>query len=526
MNAETLEDKGRYTGSSDEWNSVKRDEKTQTGRIQSEGGIVSDWVLHTKRRRKRHTAADTRRASEQKGRPGAGRSKGGWGQWVSLSPGRVEQRGGEEKRFNHLKLILTCCSEAPGSSAMDGVMEGALVLCACKLLVSLPFLSSLATSNSPVSFCCCLLLIFTDVLVTVFLGLLCLFEPWLPELTPRRDVIVLRFLLFLGHTYGAVLLLTTPLIAVETLSRLLLQPGAAVTCRAADQTVCSHVRWDFSDEESAKTGKEERTDRQEDSWLSPAVGYLCCLSVWVVVALTVSCPWMLEEVRAAACMRSTNSLIRCLPSMSSPMPSTDMNPFWGMAFLSFLLLDLVSSSRLRKWCPERTVRQKHGVNSNGHRRDLVVSALAPSRPASDGTSVSASVRHVDPQTTESSCTVHTASSRSSMQMWVRCHGDSVLLSHECLSVEKGGPGPGLEAHMNSPYRSPCVWQQWGFPSLGVNVMTGFMAALSIFVLPLYVTVNILLIRSVERLLELCITPLVSQRPNTLIPSSASTSGLV
>lgn len=40
------------------------------------------------------------------------------------------------------------------------------MLCVCKLVVSLPFLSSLTTSNSLISFCCCLLLVFTDFLVT------------------------------------------------------------------------------------------------------------------------------------------------------------------------------------------------------------------------------------------------------------------------------------------------------------------------------------------------------------------------
>lgn len=49
---------------------------------------------------------------------------------------------------------------------MDGVLEGAAVLCACKLACSLLFLPSLADSYSAVSFCCCCLLIFTDFLVT------------------------------------------------------------------------------------------------------------------------------------------------------------------------------------------------------------------------------------------------------------------------------------------------------------------------------------------------------------------------
>jgi len=55
-----------------------------------------------------------------------------------------------------------CCPVA----AMDGVLEGATVLCLCKLACSLLFLPSLAASHSSVSFCCCCLLVFTDFLVT------------------------------------------------------------------------------------------------------------------------------------------------------------------------------------------------------------------------------------------------------------------------------------------------------------------------------------------------------------------------
>lgn len=57
--------------------------------------------------------------------------------------------------------MRVCCL-----AAMDGVLESAVVLCSCKLACSLLFLPSLAASYSPVSFCCCCLLIFTDFLVT------------------------------------------------------------------------------------------------------------------------------------------------------------------------------------------------------------------------------------------------------------------------------------------------------------------------------------------------------------------------
>lgn len=267
---------------------------------------------------------------------------------------------------------------------------------------------------------------------------------------------------------------------------------------------------------------EEGHDPDKDSWLSHAVGYLCCLSVWVVVALHVSCRWVLEEVRATACLHSTKSLIRCLPNALSPMPGA-MNPFWGMAFVSLLLLVLTSSSGLQKWCQtqlERTHRNEHGVNDN---YDCLQDLVPPPALFKPVMSVSESAQPVDPEKTESSCTVHTAYSWNSMQMWARHHGDSVLLSRECLS--KGGQELEMAEHVNSRSRSRCGWRRWGFPSPGVNVMIGSVAVLSIFVLPLYLSVNILLIRSIETLLELCVTSLVSSA--ALVSHSAtSKTGLV
>ncbi|XP_034074866.1 uncharacterized protein LOC117548041 isoform X2 [Gymnodraco acuticeps] len=115
---------------------------------------------------------------------------------------------------------------------MDGVLEGATVLCVCKLACSLLFLPSLTSSYSPASFCCCCLLLFTDFLVTVFLSFLWIFESWVSELTLLGDVIALRFLIFLSETYGAVLLLITPLIAVESVTRLP-WPHSVVTIQKA-----------------------------------------------------------------------------------------------------------------------------------------------------------------------------------------------------------------------------------------------------------------------------------------------------
>lgn len=255
-------------------------------------------------------------------------------------------------------------------------------------------------------------------------------------------------------------------------------------------------------------------DKGKEIRLSHVVSYLCCLSVWVIVAFDVRWQWKLEEVWASACLHTTNSLIRCLPDLFSPM-STTVSPCTVMAFLLLLLLLLTMSTGL----------QNHGVNKNCDScwQDPVPVPPAPSKPVHPGMLVSAGAQCVDPQKTESSCTVERACSWNSMQMSTLHHGDFVIICPECFSAgqehERTKTGTPLtfitENHVNSQYRSQCVWRQWGFPCLGVNVMIGFMGVLSIFVLPLILSVNILLIRTIETQLELCIKSfIVSPAANT------------
>uniref|UniRef100_UPI0037E7CA8A uncharacterized protein n=1 Tax=Semicossyphus pulcher TaxID=241346 RepID=UPI0037E7CA8A len=395
--------------------------------------------------------------------------------------------------MKHLKLILTCCS---GGSSMDGVLEGAAVLCVCKLACSLLVLPSLAASRSPLSFCCCCLLIFTDFLVAVSLSIFCIFESWLTETTPLGDVIALRFLLFLSHTYGVVLLLTIPLMAVETLTRLLWPRFDGQRCYVREETV---------EEE------EEEEDTDKEKQLSHIVSYLCCLSVWVVVAFNVSWRWRLEEVWAAACLHTTNSLVRCLPNLFSPMPSS-VNPCWGIAFLSLLMLLLSTSTSTSL---RRRLKARAWTEKEIHREKRVNPGMCASEAA----------ECVDPEKTESSCTVHRDYSWNSVQMSTSHYGDFVLIPPELLSAGKEGQEHertkrGIlltfiaEDHVDSKYNSQSWRGQWGFPSLGVNVMIGFVGVLSMFVLPLNLSVNILLIRTIETLLELCIKSLVSSSGNT------------
>ncbi|XP_069546948.1 uncharacterized protein [Brachyistius frenatus] len=429
--------------------------------------------------------------------------------------------------------------------AMDGVLARAAALCVCKLACSFLFLPSLAASYSPVSFCCCCLLIVTDFLVAVFLSFLCIFEPWLTELNPSGDVIALRFLLFLSHIYGAVLFLTIPLIAVETLIRCL-GHQAALAHRKQSHAVgtdgqhCNVGKVNVGDEDEEEEEGSNSSDEDKDKRVSHVVGYLCCLSVWFIVTVDVRWQWKLEEVWTAACLHTTNSLVSCLPNLLSDMPHA-VNLCWCMAFL-FLLLLLLTGLQRRYGAPaptERTHRQRPEVYSkgNGCRRDLIPESSAPFKPVNPGTSVSELVLCVDPEKTESSCTVHRAYSWNSVQMSTRHHGDFVLISPECLSGKRGGQehertkrGIPLtfisEEDVDSRHSSQCGWPQWGFPCLRVNVMIGFVSALSIFVLPFHLSVNILLIRTIETLLELCVKSLVLSAADTRDTSNPNIERLV
>ncbi|XP_038125322.1 uncharacterized protein LOC119772772 [Cyprinodon tularosa] len=357
---------------------------------------------------------------------------------------------------------------------MDGVLEGALVLSACKLACSLFFLPSLAATHSPVSFCCSSLLIFTDFLITGFLGFLWALKFWLTELNPPGDVIALRFLLFLSHTYGAVLLLTTFLISMETLIRVLWPDVAAVPSTVDDD------------------GEEEEDSSQLDKGesLPQVVGFFCCLSVWIAVAFSVRWHWALEEGWTAACLDTDHSLVRCLPNLFSPMHSV-INPHWSSAFLILLGLMLTISTGL-----QRSKRTSAEPNRTQAYWDSWWQALNKAMPAS--------FKPVHPEGLMTKC----------------ADRDFVLTSHECLSekgerqdtkrTQKQIPLPFImEQHLDSNETSLSRWQLWVFSNLEEKTLMGFFSVLFFLTLPFYLSINILLIRTIDTLLQGCIKSLLS-----------------
>lgn len=343
----------------------------------------------------------------------------------------------------------------------------------CKLACSLPLLPSLSTTTfSPVSFCCCCLLVFTDVLVTVFLGFLWILKCWQTEWTSAGDVIALRTLLFISHTYGAVFLLTLPVIAVDTLICL--------------RTERCQVK---------KLIEDKARDKSEGKPLSYVVRYLCCLSLWSYGTLNIRWRWKLEEVWTAACLHSTNSIMTCLPNMFSPMLRLSC-PCWALTLLYFILVIILIIS---------TVLLRRQATTHSLTDPLTMS-------------VSERAQSVDPEKTESSCSTHTRPAWNSVQMLAYLYGDSGLLSPGCSVVEEGGQGHGktekvialtfIPGRLEEPHRrSPCWWRRWGFSCLGANVMIGVVCVLAIFVFPLSFSINIYLISSIEKVLELSVKSL-------------------
>lgn len=320
------------------------------------------------------------------------------------------------------------------------------MLSVCKVACSLPFLSSVSR-HSPVSFCCCCLLVFTDVVLTVFLGVLLILDRWQIEAPSTGDAIALRCLLFISHMYAAVFLLTLPAVIIDTFVRLQQHRDTN------DQQTPNHKDAD------------KRTDKTEKKPFLEyhVVAYLGCLSLWIFGTLNIRWSWKLEEVWTAACLYSTDSLLTCLPNIYSPMMRF-LNPCWVMASLFIAVAIILSICHL---CAKPTIMQLKSPD-------------------------------VDTVSSLNSCEV---------QMFVT--GDLELYpggaKSEKVIVQDGNNRPEKVIPLTLTEERPSAGPQSGndlvFPCLGADVMIGVVCALAMFVLPLNLSVNIVLISSVEKILQ-------------------------
>ncbi|KAJ7998515.1 hypothetical protein DPEC_G00205720 [Dallia pectoralis] len=323
------------------------------------------------------------------------------------------------------------------SPAMDGVLEKAALVCLCKLACSLLFLPAVTGSVSAFSFCCSCLLLFTDLMVTTFLLVLWFLQYSQPQFSTSTDVIALHFLLFLSYTYWAVLLMTTPLIAVETAMRLQLSEGHDGE-DGEDETM------DKDTDEAGKTpgskalrfysglkmenGKRSETVRErtqtagtesqdQDRCLSHTY-FLCCLLVW---ALCAGHGLRLLDLSVKDCLERTSALILCLPSIPDNVLLALGEARWdltrgGLSVMTFTLLLVltVGLSLLRQhWAHQET----------------------DPGPPSETTAVPGMSCAV-PAATWSRCSAYSLRTGNNRQLLLGHHRDSVLLSVECLSVDR------------------------------------------------------------------------------------------
>lgn len=308
--------------------------------------------------------------------------------------------------------------------------------------------------------------------LAAFLAFLCISKPWPTELPLHGDVVALRFLLFLSHVYGVALLLTCPLVTLETLIRLR-RPWAKET--------------------------EEGGGQQ-----SHGVSFLCCLSVWVLTALEVQRRGTLEEACASACVHTTKSLLTCLPGLFSPV-SSNSGSCMALTFvlLVLLLLLLFLTAEVRARCrTSAKLAETHKANRGG------VSGLTPAGAGPPETLVPADVRGVDPEKTVSSCVVPEKSEHvSAPQLGDFSCPERFPAGQKQEGTKRAKPLTFMAGAQEES--NPCVWCHWAFPCLGLNVITGLIGALCVFVLPLILSVNIVLVRTLDYLMELSVQALLA-----------------
>lgn len=238
----------------------------------------------------------------------------------------------------------------------------------------------------------------------------------------------MRFLLFISHLYGAVLLLCSLLIAVEALTR------------PSRSTVAPRQRWMDSDcliLEEEEVEEEEEEENEGDARLSHAVSYICCLFMWLTVALDIRWGSRPELLWTSVCLQASgSSLLGCLPTLHRTV-STTLNP--SLVTVSSLLMLLFLLVR---------------ATSRGSKV-----TLTDARPAV--------------QKTESGCV------------------DFVLVSPEGEEEPSQTLDRGV-GHV-TPQRG-LLWPE-------ADLITGVVAMLLVLALPPVLSVNVLLIRTVETLLE-------------------------
>lgn len=188
--------------------------------------------------------------------------------------------------------------------------------------------------------------------VSAFLALVWLAEPWLPLFPVPSDVITLRFLLFLGHTYGAVLLLTVPLIAMETACKLLLVPaGKSWTDKGGPRGGGGDGSREGEGPETGGNWSAAHGDAavgERAPLFSPVPGFLCSVLAWALCGVWGGRRYTSAQPYVEDCVLRTGSLSLCLPDLATITQAASSDPSLTLPTFVLLLALPVSLSTLRR----------------------------------------------------------------------------------------------------------------------------------------------------------------------------------
>lgn len=205
------------------------------------------------------------------------------------------------------------------------------------------------------------------VAVAVFLAFFWLANYWQVAFPVSSDIIALRFLIFLTHTYGGVMLLTIPLVTVE-MAFLLCWPhlggtegeghGGKDTQMRRDECrvpPCPDQGKAESGEASLVRAKQQEKHTSSAAILAHAVCVLSCLLAWCISGLRAEHCWAWDMPTVELCVeryagddgggggRSIGvSLWHCLPSLLSVAWANLSEPCWGFLAVMVLLGHYVS----------------------------------------------------------------------------------------------------------------------------------------------------------------------------------------
>ncbi|KAJ8359330.1 hypothetical protein SKAU_G00158550 [Synaphobranchus kaupii] len=404
------------------------------------------------------------------------------------------------------------------STVMEGVLASTVTLGVCKSTCDLLSLSTVGASLNSICFCCGCLLIFTDLTVTAFLALLWLAEPWLPLFPVPSDVITLRFLLFLGHTYGAVLLLTVPLIAMETACKLLLVPPTKSQAdRWGPRDGGSEGRREGEGVETgggwpAVQGDSDAGDRAEALLrFSPVPGFLCSLLAWALCGLWGGQQYVLELPEVEACIQRAGSLSQCLPDLATITQSASSDPSLTLPALILLLALPVSLSMLRIGRTKSEMRRParyegiealHKPPAACSRAALLWAAIKEEAPHVHTAGMQPrSLQPTPTPATHSPC-LSTESDWEQSPKAIRCGRVNMqMLCDPCQRT--------VAAHTHPPSRSSALCGPAGpethtrssCRTLGLSLLVGLLSAVALYLLPPCLAVNPILISSMGSLAE-------------------------